>query len=356
MSKYFSSKYVSLTPYTPGEQPKEKKYIKLNTNENPYPPCEDVIKKVSEYASSLNLYSDPETTKLVKEICSLYNIDEDEVIFTNGSDEILNFAFMAFCGKEVSAAFPSITYGFYKVFASLNQVSYQEIPLNKDFSINVNDYIGINKTIFIANPNAPTGLCLKKEDIERILSSNPNNVVIIDEAYIDFAKEESSISLIKKYPNLLVTQTFSKSRSLAGGRLGFGIGNKELIKDLKTIKYSTNPYNINTLTLVAGVATLQNEKYTKANIRKIIDERERVSFELERLGFEVLPSQANFIFAKSSLISGKELYLKLKEKGVLIRHFDQKEICDYNRITIGTKEDNIILLSTIKEILKEVTI
>lgn len=356
MSKYFSSKYVSLTPYTPGEQPKEKKYIKLNTNENPYPPCEDVINKIKEVSSSLNLYSDPETTLLVKEICSLYHIKENEVIFTNGSDEILNFAFMAFCGKEEGAAFPSITYGFYKVFASLNNVSYQEIPLKKDFEVNVDDYIGINKTIFIANPNAPTGLCLKKEDIERILISNPNNVVIIDEAYIDFALEESAVSLINKYPNLLVTQTFSKSRSLAGGRLGFGIGNKELIKDLKTIKYSTNPYNINTLTLIAGVATLQNEKYTKANIKKIIDERERVTYKLIKLGFEVLPSQTNFIFAKSSLIDGKELYIKLKDKGILIRHFDQKEISDYNRITIGTKEDNDVLISTIKEILKEVII
>ncbi|MGN1295692.1 MAG: histidinol-phosphate transaminase [Bacilli bacterium] len=356
MSKFFSSKYTTLTPYTPGEQPKEKKYIKLNTNENPYPPCNEVIKKVSEYASSLNLYSDPETTKLVKEICSLYNIDEDEVIFTNGSDEILNFAFMAFCSKEVEAAFPSITYGFYKVFASLNNVPYSEIPLNKNFSINVSDYIGINKTIFIANPNAPTGLCLKKEDIEQILISNPNNIVVIDEAYIDFALEESSISLIEKYPNLLVTQTFSKSRSLAGGRLGFGIGNKELINDLKTIKYSTNPYNINTLTLVAGVATLQNEEYTQNNIKKIIDERERVTLELRKLGFEVLPSQANFIFAKSDLISGKELYFKLKEKGILVRHFDQKEIGDYNRITIGTKEDNDALLYTTTQILKEVTL
>ena len=281
----------------------------------------------------------------------MIGVEKDEVIVTNGSDEILNFAFMAFCDEKRPVVFPDITYGFYPVFAQINNIPYEEIPLKEDFTIDINDYIGINKNIFIANPNAPTGILISKDDIEKIVKSNPDNVVVIDEAYIDFGGE-SCVSLTKKYNNLLVTQTFSKSRSMAGARLGFGVGNKELINDINTIKYSTNPYNINTMSMYAGVGVLEDEEYTQKNCKTIIENRNFTIKELEKLGFKLTNSNANFVFAKNDKIDGKELYLKLKEKGVLVRHFDKPEISEYNRITIGTKEEMEILISKIKEIME----
>ena len=259
---------------------------------------------------------------------------------------------MAFCDSEHPAVFPNITYGFYPVFAELNNVPYEEIPLKDDFSIDINDYIGINKTIFIANPNAPTGIALSKADIEKIVASNPDNVVVVDEAYVDFGAE-SSLSLSKKYDNVLVCQTFSKSRSLAGARLGFGIGSKALINDLNTIKYSTNPYNINRMTMAAGIGALCDEEYFEKNCLKIAENREQTGRELQKLGFWVTDSKANFIFAKSDKIGGKELYLSLKEKGVLIRHFETPLLKDYNRITVGSKEQMEEFIKTVREILEE---
>ena len=252
MSRFFSPKYSSLTPYTPGEQPQERKYLKLNTNESPFPPSPLAQRLARDAAGDCQLYSDPECRALVNTAAESFGVEKENLLFTNGSDEILNFAFMAFCDSEHPAVFPNITYGFYPVFAELNNIPYEEIPLKDDFSIDINDYIGINKTIFIANPNAPTGIALSKADIEKIVASNPDNVVVVDEAYVDFGAE-SSLSLTKKYDNVLVCQTFSKSRSLAGARLGFGIGSKALINDLNTIKYSTNPYNINRMTMAAGI-------------------------------------------------------------------------------------------------------
>ena len=251
MSRFFSGKYKELVPYTPGEQPKDFKYVKLNTNESPFPPSQGAIKAASEASEKLELYSDPECRALRLKLAEYYGVDYDETIVTNGSDEVLNFAFMAFCDADHPAAFPDITYGFYPVFAELNGIPYTEIPLCDDFTVNVEDYIGINNTIFIANPNAPTGIALPVSEIRKILESNPQSVVVIDEAYVDFGAE-SCIPLIHEYDNLLVTQTFSKSRSMAGARLGFGIGSKELISDLHTIRYSTNPYNVNSMTLAAG--------------------------------------------------------------------------------------------------------
>ena len=252
MSRFFSQKYSTLVPYTPGEQPKDMKYIKLNTNESPYLPSKGVFDAVKSEAERLHLYSDPECSVLTKKIADLYGVDKSEVLVTNGSDEVLNFVFMAFCDSDRGIAFPDITYGFYSVFAKINNVKYREIPLKDDFTIDVNDYIGINENIVIANPNAPTGIYLSLEEIEKIAKSNPENVVIIDEAYIDFGGQ-SAVGLTKKYDNLLVTMTFSKSRSMAGGRIGFGIGNKALINDLNTIKYSTNPYNVNRLSQIAEI-------------------------------------------------------------------------------------------------------
>lgn len=352
MSRFFSEKYSALTPYTPGEQPRDMKYVKLNTNESPFPPSPLAVEMAEKASKNIHLYSDPTNKELVKTISGYYGIGEDEVLFTNGSDEILNFAFMAFCDKDHPAVFPDITYGFYPVFAKLNGIPYEEIPLNSDFTININDYIGINKTIFIANPNAPTGIALSASEIEKIVASNPESVVVVDEAYVDFGAE-SVVNLIHKYDNLLVTQTFSKSRSLAGGRLGFGIGCRGIISDLNTIKYSTNPYNVNSMTMAAGTGALIDDEYFKNSTRTIAETRNYTVVLLKNLGFTVTDSKANFIFAKHPEIGGKELYLKLKEKGVLIRHFDRKEICEYNRITIGSREQIDILVGKIKEIMEE---
>jgi len=352
VSRFFSEKYNTLTPYTPGEQPKGQQYIKLNTNESSFPPSVAAQKLAAAEAARLELYSDPECRDLVAAATEILGVAGDEIIFTNGSDEILNFAFMAFCDEHRPAVFPDITYGFYPVFAELNRVPYTEIPLNPDFTINVGDYIGVGKTVFIANPNAPTGIALPLSDIESIVRSNPDNVVVIDEAYVDFGAE-SAVSLTRRYDNLLVTQTFSKSRSLAGARLGFGIGCPSLIRDLNTIKYSTNPYNVNRMTMAAGIGALTDRKYFADNCRAIEQTREWTSDELRALGFTVLDSKANFVFAAHGRISGKELYLKLKQNGILVRHFDSARLTDFNRITIGSMEQMRTLISTIKKILED---
>ncbi len=352
MSRFFSSKYKNLIPYTPGEQPKEQKYIKLNTNESPFLPSEKAIARAAEAAKELMLYPDPESRALTEKAAEVFGVEWDEVLMTNGSDEILNFAFMAFCDKDHPAVFPNITYGFYTVFADINSVPYREIPLKSDFTINIEDYLGIGKTIFIANPNAPTGIALSVGEIEKILKSNPDNVVVIDEAYVDFGAE-SCVPLIHKYKNLLVTGTFSKSRSMAGARLGFGIADKELIRDLNTIKYSTNPYNINRMTFAAGIGMLEDEQYTRQNCKTIIENREYTQKALEQLGFEMTDSKANFVFARHPNLDGKMLYSKLKSRGILVRHFDKPLISQYNRITIGTKDQMKALINAIKEIMEE---
>lgn len=352
MSRFFSSKYSSLTPYTPGEQPKNRQYIKLNTNESPFPPSPFAVRLSRGEAPNLMLYSDPECRDLTATAAKIIGVAPDEILFTNGSDEILNFAFMAFCDKDHPAVFPDVTYGFYPVFAELNGIPYETIPLRDDFTINPDDYSGIGKTIFIANPNAPTGIALPISDVERIVAGNPDSVVVIDEAYVDFGGE-SAVGLINKYDNLLVTQTFSKSRSLAGARLGFGVGCKELIRDLNTIKYSTNPYNINRMTMAAGIGALTDVGYFENNVAEIIKNRAYTVAELEKLGFSVLDSKANFVFAKHASAKGKDLYLRLKENGILIRHFETDRLKDYNRITIGSADEMEKFISVLADILEE---
>ena len=353
MSRFFSKKFSTLTPYTPGEQPRDQQYIKLNTNESPFPPSPKAQQRAKEELDKLQLYSDPCCTALTAKAAKVLGIAEDEIIFSNGSDEVLNFAFMAFCDENCPAVFPDITYGFYKVFANLNGIPYEEIPLKADFSLDISNYFGKKSTIFIANPNAPTGLYLSLRQIEDILKANPNNVVVIDEAYIDFGGE-SAIPLTKQYDNLLVVQTFSKSRSMAGARLGFAVGCKALIQDLNTIKYSVNPYNVNRMTMAAGLGALEDDDYFHTNCKKIMDNRAWTTEELQKLGFTVLPSMTNFVFAKNDAIPGKELYLKLKAKGILIRHFDIPRLTDYVRITIGSAEQMAAFIQATKEILEEI--
>ena len=350
MSRFLNSSLARLVPYTPGEQPKDTKYIKLNTNESPFAPSPLSEKLASEAAANLQLYSDPECRDLREVAAEYFGIEPDEIVFTNGSDEVLNFAFM--CYGENGVVFPDITYGFYSVFAELYGLDYREIPLKEDFTVDVNDYIGVNKTIFLANPNAPTGIALPLSEIEKIVKSNPDSIVVIDEAYIDFGGV-SALPLIKKYDNILVTGTFSKSRSLAGGRLGFGIGSKNLIADLNTVRFSTNPYNVNRMTAAAGIGAFKDDKYTKDNCQKIIENRDWTRKELEKLGFSSLPSSANFLFAKHEKLSGKEIYLSLKAKGVLVRYFDKEGLKEYNRITIGSKEEMEIFINKLTEVLKE---
>jgi histidinol-phosphate aminotransferase len=352
MSAFFSEKYKALTPYTPGEQPKERKFIKLNTNESPFPPSKKAQEYAAKAAESLQLYSDPTCAKLTAKVAEVLGVSPDEVLLTNGSDEILNFAFMAFCDEKTPAAFADITYGFYKVFAALNGVPYTEIPLKEDFSIDPAEYYNLGKTIFIANPNAPSGIALSRDTIEGIIRNNPNTVVVVDEAYVDFGAE-SCVPLIHKYKNLLVTQTFSKSRSMAGARLGFGVACKELIADLNTIKYSTNPYNVNSMTLAAGLGTMEDEDYTRKNCQTVQENRAYLAAELDKMGFVQTPSMANFIFAKHPQIPGDRIYAKLREKGILVRHFTAPRIAEYNRITIGAREEMEALVRALSEILEE---
>ncbi len=351
MSRFFSGRFDALEPYTPGEQPRDMRYVKLNTNESPFPPSAKAVEAAAKEAERLQLYSDPTCTALTEKLAEVYGVGTDEILFTNGSDELLYFAFLAFCDEGRGAAFPNVTYGFYPVYAEVTRVPYTEIPLREDFTIGVEDYLGLGKTIFIANPNAPTGIALGREQIARIAAGNPDSVVVIDEAYVDFGAE-SCVPLVREYDNLLVAQTFSKSRSMAGARLGFGIGNPALIRDLNTLKYSTNPYNINRMTMAAGVGALSDEAYTRRNCLTIRENRAFAAAELEKLGFTVLPSLANFLFAKHPAIDGGELYRELKARGVLVRHFTKPSISDYNRITIGTREQMQILLDRIAEILE----
>ena len=352
MSKFLTEKYKGLTPYTPGEQPRERKYVKLNTNESPFPPSEKAIRLAAEEAERLMLYPDPDVRELTSLMARELGVDESEVIMTNGSDEALNFAFMAWCDKDTPALFPDITYGFYKVFAGVNGVPYREIPLKEDFTVNIDDYKGQRGVVFIANPNAPTGIALSLREIEEIVKSDRERVVVIDEAYVDFGAE-SAVGLTKAYDNLLVTGTFSKSRSMAGARLGYAVGNASLINDLVRIKYSTNPYNVNRMTAAAGVGALSDREYFTENVGKVARSRRWTAMELSALGFEMTDSLANFLFVRHRDLDGEQLYLALKEKGVLIRHFNSDRISDYNRITVGSIEQMQILVDKIKEILEE---
>lgn len=353
MSKYLKNCFSTLEAYVPGEQPRDGEYIKLNTNESPFPPSQRVINAINcEEVKNLRLYSDPTASQLKKSIASLYGVESENVYVANGSDDILNFSFMAFTGDKGEAVFPEISYGFYKVFAELYGIKSEQIPLKDDFSIDYKDYLNKNKFIVIANPNAPTGLTLNLEEIEEILKTNKDNIVLIDEAYVDFGGE-SAVKLVSKYDNLLVCMTFSKSRCLAGARLGFAIGNSEIIKDLELIKYSTNPYNINRLTLLAGKAAIDDNDYYIECCKTIIDNRKYTVNELKKLGFYVTDSKANFIFAECDWIDGETLYKKLKERKILIRHFSNEKIKNFNRITIGTLNQMETFIENVKSIKEE---
>lgn len=352
MSRFFSSRYRDLEAYVPGEQPKQMKYIKLNTNESPFPPPRAVGEAVAAEAMRLPLYPDPECTEFREHLASMYGVSKEETFVTNGSDDILNFAFMAFVDPQIGVAFADITYGFYEVFAQLHRLPYRKIPLLDDFSLDLEGFKSAKETLFIANPNAPTGIALSCAKIEELVCANPNRMVVIDEAYVEFGAE-SCLPLLKKYDNLLVVRTFSKSRSLAGGRLGYAFGRQEIIAELNTLKYSMNPYNVNRLTLAAGQETLRLDDVVKENCRQIQQIREKTSQELKDMGFFVTDSLANFLFVHHPQLSGEDYYNALKRRGILVRHFKSERIAEFNRISIGNAEDMGTFCRVTREILEE---
>lgn len=353
MSKFLNERYRKLKAYVPGEQPKDTVLIKLNTNESPYPPGPGVLEAVSQRECELlRLYPDPDCGALKDKLAGLFGVKRVNVFVTNGSDDILNFAFMAFAGGKTEVMFPEITYGFYPVFAQLHGLKYVPVPLKEDFSVDPMDYVCQHRMIVIANPNAPTGRALTVREIEEIVRTNPENAVVIDEAYVDFGAQ-SCAELVHKYDNLLVVQTFSKSRSMAGARLGYAVGAEGLISDLERLRFSTNPYNINRLTMAAGIAAVEEEDYYKENCRKIVRTREYTEQRLKEMGFSVIPSKANFLFVRKEGLDGGRFQQALREKGILVRHFDGEKTGQYNRITIGTQDEMEQFLAAAQEIVRE---
>ena len=340
-------------PYVPGEQPKHK-VIKLNTNENPYPPSPKVQKIIDGFdAQQLRLYPDPEVSELIAAIAKNKGLDKEQVFVGVGSDDVLAMSFLTFFGSEQPILFPDITYSFYDVWAELFRIPYEQIPLQKDFRICVDDYKRKNGGIVIPNPNAPTGIAESLDAIEEIIAANPDSVVMIDEAYVDFGTK-SAQELLKTYENLLVVQTFSKSRSLAGSRIGYAMGSKKLIAYLNDCKYSFNSYTMDRLTIQVGKASMEDEPYFTEQVRRIIDTREWANEQLKKLGFDFPDSKANFIFARHKQRAAEDIFAALKQRNIYVRYFKKPRIDNYLRITIGTKEEMEQLMNALQEILQEV--
>ncbi len=340
-----------VTPYTPGEQPKIQNIIKLNTNENPYPPAPGVQQVVSGFdTEQLRRYPDPAITDLVAAIAKDKGVSPDEVFVGVGSDDVLAMAFMTFFNSQKPILFPDITYSFYDVWAELLRIPYETKALRGDFTIDFEDYTQPNGGIVIPNPNAPTGIETSVSQLEEIVKNNPNSVVIIDEAYVDFGTQ-SMVNLTQVYDNLLVVQTFSKSRSLAGSRIGFAVGNSCLIKYLNDCKYSFNSYTMDRITIAAGVASICDKSYFTSCVSKIIATRQWSVGKLQELGFEVLPSKTNFVFASHPAKEAEEIFNSLKERGIFVRYFKKPRISNFLRITIGTDAEMAALVDALKEIL-----
>ena len=340
-----------VVPYTPGEQPKEK-VIKLNTNENPYPPAPKVRDILDNFdISDMRKYPPPNADILVNALAERYKLKPKQIFVGVGSDDVISMAFMTFFNSDKPILFPDITYSFYDVWADVYRIPYETKPLTADFRINPDDYKGENGGIIFPNPNAPTGVLESTDMIEDIIKANPDSVVIIDEAYIDFGGK-SCIDLINKYDNLLVVQTFSKSRSMAGMRIGFAVGNEKLIKYMNDVKFSINSYTMNILTQVCGAEALKDENYFTDTVNKIIDTRERSKIRLKELGFEFPDSMSNFIFAKPNKISAEFIFEELKKRKIFVRYWNKPIIRDYLRITVGTDEEMDNLFEALGAILK----
>lgn len=354
MSRFWSPIVHQLTPYVPGEQPKLPKLIKLNTNENPYGPSPQVLAAIqaelAEQAKSLRLYPDPNSDKLKSAIATFHQVSTDQVFVGNGSDEVLAHVFMALLKHDQPILFPDITYSFYPVYCGLYGVEFRTVPLAEDFSIRVSDYWQPNGGIIFPNPNAPTGRLLSLEAIETILQANPDSVVVVDEAYVDFGGE-TAIPLVARYPNLLVVHTFSKSRSLAGLRVGFAVGDKALIDALERVKNSFNSYPLDRVAQAGAVAALEDKAYFESCCKAVIDTREQLVKDLLTLGFEVLPSAANFVFVRHPGQDAAKLATELRSRSIIVRHFKLPRIEQFLRITIGTPEECQALISGLKAIL-----
>ena len=350
MSRFFHEDFSGLEPYTPGEQPKNPGLIKLNTNESPFPPSPKVVAAITETeVRKLNLYPDPESMELISAASACFGLPERNIIAGNGSDELLAFSFMAF-QKGGNVFFPDISYGFYEVYANVYGANPVKIPLKENLDINIEEYFESKGLVVIANPNAQTGTALKRIEIEDLLRANRESLILVDEAYVDFGGE-SSVELVSEYDNLLVIQTLSKSRNLAGGRVGLAFAEEEIIKDLSKMKYSFNPYNLNRLSILAAAAALNDKEYFENCMKKIIDTREEFVGKMKNLGFLVIPSMANFVLIRHDKVSGEDFYNALRERNILVRHFRNTRIADYVRITIGKKEDMDALVAVAKEVI-----
>ncbi|MDP2155455.1 MAG: histidinol-phosphate transaminase [Sulfuricella sp.] len=354
MSRYWSSIVHDLTPYVPGEQPKLPNLVKLNTNENPYGPSPKALEAMrAEVGDSLRLYPDPNSDRLKEAIATFYNVKPAQVFVGNGSDEVLAHAFLALLKHDEPVLFPDITYSFYPVYCRLYDIDYRQLPLTESFEIRVDDYFRPNGGIIFPNPNAPTGCPLALAEIERLLAANTGSVVVVDEAYVDFGAE-SAVVLVDRYPNLLVIHTLSKSRSLAGLRVGYAIGHPDLIEALGRVKDSFNSYPLDRFAIAGAAAAIEDRAYFEDTCRKVIATRTRMVADLEALGFEVLPSTANFVFARHGQQGGAELAARLRERSVIVRHFkNPSRIAPFLRITVGTDGQCEALVSALREILAD---
>ena len=351
MSKFWSPFVKDLVPYVPGEQPKMQRLVKLNTNENPYGPSPKVLEAIqAELGDNLRLYPDPSAEQLKRAIADYYGVQPEQVFVGNGSDEVLAHVFHGLFQHGGPLLFPDVTYSFYPVYCGLYGIPFETVPLDARFQIAVADYIRPNGGIIFPNPNAPTGCLLPLNAIRQLLEANTESVVVVDEAYVDFGGE-SAISLVDEYPNLLVTQTLSKSRSLAGLRIGLAVGNAELIEALERIKNSFNSYPLDRLALAGAVAAFEDRDYFEQTCQAVIASREQLVIDLQDLGFEVLPSAANFVFARHPQRDAAELAAALRERGVIVRHFRQARISQFPRITIGNAEQNMALQEALGELL-----
>ncbi|MGN0505671.1 MAG: histidinol-phosphate transaminase [Lachnospiraceae bacterium] len=352
MSYFFLDEYENMEPYIPGEQPKDKQYIKLNANESSLPPSPKVLDAISKaQINGMAHYSDPHCMQLREAIGKVYGFPADQVFVGNGGDEVLGFCMMSFFKPGMKVCFPDITYDFYRTYAKTYRLDYEQIPVQEDLTICVEDYVNTDRDVILANPNNPTGLALSVPEIERIVAHNPKRMVIIDEAYVDYGTK-SCLPLVQKYSNLVVVRTFSKSRNMAGARIGFAISSKDIIEDMNKIKFTFNPFNMSSLAIAAGTAAVLDEDYFKRCLKTVTDNREYFEEELEHMGFQVVRTCTNFTFARHDGINAGEMCRKLKNRGILVRHYADSRVEEYLRITIGTREEMEIVLQNIREIME----
>ncbi len=349
MSRFWSPVVRNLSPYVPGEQPKQDGIVKLNTNENPYPPSPRAMAAISAAMDRLRLYPDPRATSLRETIAAHYHVASEEVFVGNGSDEVLAHIFQALLKHDAPLLFPDITYSFYPVYCRLYGITYEEVPLDAALRVQTADYRRPGSAILLANPNAPTGVALPRAAIEALASEHPDLLVVVDEAYVDFGAE-SAVPLVARHDNLLVVQTLSKSRSLAGLRVGFAVGQQPLIEALERVKDSFNSYPLDCLAMSGAIAAIEDDAWFEETRRRIMASRETLVGGLTALDFEVLPSLANFVFARHPARRGAELFAGLRERGVLVRHFGKPRIADFLRITVGTDEQCSRLMAELREL------